>query len=77
VVVKRRKLSEFLRVGEAADFLGVSPSTLRYWDRRGVVKPSRHPVNGYRLYLRRDLERLLSKAGGDGKARRPGRRRGR
>jgi len=59
---RKRKLSEFMRVGEASEFLGAPPSTLRNWDRTGVLKASRHPVNGYRLYLRRDLERLLKKA---------------
>jgi len=41
-----------LTVGEAAAFLGVSPSTLRNWDRAGRLKAGRHPINGYRLYER-------------------------
>jgi DNA (cytosine-5)-methyltransferase 1 len=65
---RKRKLSEFMRVGEAAEFLGVSSTTLRNWDRAGVLRPARHPVNGYRLYLRRDLERLLMKANGPRRA---------
>jgi excisionase family DNA binding protein len=52
-------LGEFLTVGEAAKFLGVSASTLRNWDRAGKVVAVRHPVNGYRLYLREELEKLL------------------
>ncbi len=51
----------FLTVGEAADLLGVSADTLRNWDRRGKVLPLRHPVNGYRLYRRADLEALVRK----------------
>jgi hypothetical protein len=65
VAQRRRKLSDFMTVGQAAEFLGVSATTLRNWDHRGVLKPSRHPVNGYRLYLRGDLERLLEKAEGN------------
>jgi DNA-binding transcriptional MerR regulator len=42
-------------------FLGVSPSTLRNWDRTGKVKAARHPVNGYRLYRRDELKRLMKK----------------
>ena len=53
------KLDAFLTVGEAAEFLGVSASTLRNWDREGKLQASRHPVNGYRLYLKEDLEKLL------------------
>jgi excisionase family DNA binding protein len=52
-------LADFLTVGEAAEQLGVSRSTLRNWDKAGKLKPYRHPVNGYRLYVREDLERLL------------------
>jgi MerR family transcriptional regulator, copper efflux regulator len=56
---KTPDLSEYLTVGEAAEFLGVSPSTLRNWDRAGKLNPRRHPVNGYRLYVKSELERLL------------------
>lgn len=53
-------LGEYLTVGEAAEKLGVSRSTLRNWDKANKLKPYRHPVNGYRLYRRTDLERLLN-----------------
>ena len=56
---KNLDLSAYLTVGEAAGFLGVSASTLRNWDRQGRLAPRRHPINGYRLYLKEDLERLL------------------
>jgi PAS domain S-box-containing protein/excisionase family DNA binding protein len=46
-------------VGEAADYLGVSRSTLRNWDKAGKLRPRRHPQNGYRIYLHGDLEALL------------------
>lgn len=54
-------LDGFLTVSEAAELLGVSASTLRNWDRAGKVRAARHPVNGYRLYRRSDLEALLRK----------------
>jgi len=53
---------EYLTVKEAAAVLGVSASTLRNWDRAGKLSPVRHPVNGYRLYPREHLEKLLAKA---------------
>ena len=53
------KLSDFLTVGEAAEHLGVSRDSLRRWDRAGKLKARRHPITGYRLYLRDDLDRLL------------------
>lgn len=53
------KLTGFLRVREAAEFLGVSPNTLRNWGRDGKIPVHRNPINGYRLYKRSDLEQLL------------------
>lgn len=59
------RLGDYLTVKAAAEFLGVCPSTLRNWDRAGKLKPMRHPINGYRLYRRAELEAVLrSVAGG-------------
>ncbi len=55
------RFDEFLTVSQAAELLGVSASTLRNWDRAGKVKAVRHPVNGYRLYRRADLEKLIDR----------------
>jgi PAS domain S-box-containing protein len=52
----------YLTVGEAAEFLGVSPWTLRNWDKSGRLKPSRHPKNGYRIYRREALTAALEPA---------------
>lgn len=52
-------LGKYLTVGEAAITLGVSRSTLRNWDKAGKLKPYRHPINGYRLYNRDELDALL------------------
>lgn len=53
------KLSDYLQVQEAAMVLGVTPDTLRRWDRSGKLKTVRHPINNYRLYRREDLENLI------------------
>jgi len=53
-----------LTVGEAAAKLGVSRSTLRNWDKAGKLSPHRHPINGYRLYNRSELEELLAQIKG-------------
>jgi DNA-binding transcriptional MerR regulator len=52
-------LAGYLTVRAAAEHLGVSPATLRNWDRSNKLKPFRNPVNGYRLYRQQDLEQLL------------------
>jgi len=54
------KLGEYLTIKDAAAVLGVHPETLRRWDWAGKVVPARHPVNGYRLYRKADLERLIT-----------------
>ncbi|MFI5351693.1 MAG: helix-turn-helix domain-containing protein [Candidatus Binatales bacterium] len=58
------RFRDFFTVAVAASYLGVSASTLRNWDRAGKLKARRHPINGYRLYNRADLDKLLVKVGG-------------
>jgi MerR family transcriptional regulator, copper efflux regulator len=62
------KLHDYMRIQEAAAFLGVSPNTLRNWGREEKVPEFRHPVNNYRLYRRSDLEELLRRVGRPGRA---------
>jgi excisionase family DNA binding protein len=57
------KLNEFLRVSDAAEYLGVSPNTLRNWENAGKIVAHRHPVNGYRLFKQEELDDLLTAAG--------------
>lgn len=56
------KLDGYLRIKEAAEYLGVSPNTLRNWGRSGKLAERRHPMNGYRLYAKEDLDALLKVA---------------
>ncbi|MFG0286704.1 MAG: MerR family DNA-binding transcriptional regulator [Rhodopirellula sp. JB044] len=51
-----------IRVGKAAEFLGVSAETLRNWDKSGRLVPRRHPVTGYRYYEKVELQRFLADA---------------
>jgi MerR family transcriptional regulator, copper efflux regulator len=55
------KLRDYLRIAEAAGYLGVSPNTLRNWENAGKLVARRHPVNDYRLFRRKDLDALLKK----------------
>lgn len=53
------KLEGYLQIRAAAAMLGVSMNTLRNWERAGKLVPVRHPMNGYRLYRKDNLERVL------------------
>lgn len=50
---------QFLTVQDASVLLGVSPSTLRNWDKTGKLKSQRNPYNDYRIYKKEDIERIL------------------
>jgi DNA (cytosine-5)-methyltransferase 1 len=43
--------------------LGVTPLTLRNWDRNGKLKALRHPMNNYRVYKRSDIDALIAHIG--------------
>jgi DNA-binding transcriptional MerR regulator len=44
-----------LPVSAVAHRLGVSPATLRKWERAGILTPRREPATGYRMYRADDV----------------------
>lgn len=61
------KTKKFLTVKEASKLLGVTPLTLRNWDKSGKLKAFRHPLNNYRLYKPEDIQLFLRKIESQGK----------
>ncbi len=53
--------AQYVSIKHAASILGVTPLTLRNWDKRGVLSAYRNPVNNYRVYRRDQIELLLRK----------------
>jgi len=49
-----------MQIHDAAIFLGVTPNTLRNWEKDKKITAYRNPLNRYRLYKKEDLEKLLS-----------------
>jgi len=47
-----------MRSGELARRAGVSPDTLRAYERRGILPQARRSANGYRMYPPEALERV-------------------
>lgn len=52
---------KYFTIKEVSKILGVTPLTLRNWDKKGKLKAIRHPINNYRLYPREKIEFLLRK----------------
>ena len=53
------KLGEYLKIASAAKLLGISQNTLRSWADTGRIAVHKNPINGYRLFLKKDLEEFL------------------
>lgn len=50
---------KYVSIKDAAYILGVSPLTLRNWDKSGKFPASRHPMNNYRVYKTDDLLKII------------------
>jgi excisionase family DNA binding protein len=59
--------SDWLTLGQAAQFLGVAQSTIRKWSDQGRV-PAFYTPGGHRRYRRRDLEAFVDRSGPSGKS---------
>ncbi len=65
--IKIPQVKRYLTVKEAADLLGVTPLTLRNWDKSGKLKAYRNPINNYRIYKPMEIELLIRKIESKGK----------
>jgi len=65
--IKIPEPKRYLTVKEAAKLLGVTPLTLRNWDKSGKLKAYRNPINNYRIYKPEDIEFFLRKIESKGK----------
>lgn len=51
-------MAKHMTIGQLAEAAGVPTSTIRYYERARLLKPSARSVSNYRLYSPGDLERL-------------------
>lgn len=58
-MLARSAEKQFINIKDAAEYLDVSPSTLRNWEKAGILIPRRHSVNAYRQYIKEDLDKLI------------------
>lgn len=52
---------KYLTINDTAKILGVTPLTLRNWDKKGVLTAYRNPVNNYRVYRLDQIDMFLRK----------------
>lgn len=48
-------MEQYLTIRAAAKIIGVTPLTLRNWDKRGQLTAYRNPINNYRVYRYADI----------------------
>jgi DNA-binding transcriptional MerR regulator len=46
------------RIGEVAGFLDITTDTIRFYEKEGIIRPTKNPLNGYREYSFEDITRL-------------------
>lgn len=46
-------------IGEVEKEIDVPATTLRHWEKEGLITPARDSENGYRMYTKEDIRRLL------------------
>ncbi len=51
-------MGRLFTIGELAEAAGVPTSTVRYYEREGILKPRRRSPSNYRLYAEEDVHRL-------------------
>lgn len=52
---------KYITIQQASRLLGVTPLTLRNWDKKGQLTAYRNPVNNYRVYRLDQIELFLRK----------------
>lgn len=50
----------YLKIGEFANKIGVTSTTLREWERRGWLIPHHRSPSGYRYYSEEQVQQVLS-----------------
>jgi DNA-binding transcriptional MerR regulator len=47
-----------MKIGDFAAAVGVSIDAVRFYERRGVLRPAARTAGGYRTFVQRDVERI-------------------
>ncbi|WP_440895099.1 MerR family transcriptional regulator [Amphibacillus sp. Q70] len=55
----QKQQKKYYTIGEVERELHIPASTLRHWEKEDLITPERNPENGYRIYTRDDMRKLL------------------
>jgi DNA-binding transcriptional MerR regulator len=58
MTVEPQAPAPFLQIGEAAERMGLTQRTLRFYEEKGLLKPPTRMEGGFRLYSPEDIERI-------------------
>jgi DNA-binding transcriptional MerR regulator len=53
------KITNALTIGKVAEVAGVNTSAIRHWEKEGLIRSERDKHNGYRMYTRAELRKIL------------------
>ncbi|MEC1179232.1 MerR family transcriptional regulator [Metasolibacillus meyeri] len=57
--VKKYHDKDYFTIGEVAKEANVSTSSIRHWEKEGLIKPERHKESGFRIYSPIDIRRVF------------------
>lgn len=57
--IKKYRDKNYFTIGEVAKEANVSASSIRHWEKEGLIKPERHIESGFRIYTPPDIRRVF------------------
>jgi DNA-binding transcriptional MerR regulator len=52
--------SKAMSIGEVSKETGITVTTIRYWEKAGLLFPERNKENGYRVYTNKHIQQILT-----------------
>lgn len=57
--VTKYRDKKYFTIGEVAKEANVSASSIRHWEKEGLIEPERHKESGFRIYCPSDIRRVF------------------
>lgn len=57
--IKKPRDKDYFTIGEVAKKTNVSASSIRHWEKEGLISPKRHKESGFRIYSPSDIRRVF------------------